>query len=85
MSYEYTILWHIVNLLLIIHVNSRIIPPGNNNRRGADVMTKLELLTVLYSLDTLMEKKDLDAAHSVVKRIIAEAEKRPQDRKSDNE
>ena len=48
-------------------------------------MTKLELLTVLYSLDTLMEKKDLDAAHSVVKRIIAEAEKRPQDRKSDNE
>ena len=48
-------------------------------------MTKLELLTVLYSLDTLMDKKDLDAAHGVVKRIIAEAEKRPQDKKSDNQ
>ena len=44
-------------------------------------MTKLELMTVMYSLDTLMEKKDLDAAHSVIKRIIAEAEKRPQDKK----
>ena len=48
-------------------------------------MTKLELLTVLYSLDTLMEKKDLEAAHSVVKRIIAEAEKRSQDKKDDND
>jgi len=48
-------------------------------------MTKLELLTVLYSLDTLMAKDDLPAAHSVVKRIIAEAERRPQDKKSEKE
>ena len=47
-------------------------------------MTKLELLTVLYSLDTLMEKKDLDSAHGVVKRIIEQAEKSPGDKKSDN-
>ena len=43
-------------------------------------MTKLELMTVMYSLDALMEKKDLETAHGVIKRIIAEAEK-TQDKK----
>ncbi|MCL1885010.1 MAG: hypothetical protein FWF81_14790 [Defluviitaleaceae bacterium] len=37
-------------------------------------MTKLELLAVLYSLDTLHEEGKPDAAHKVIKRIIAEAE-----------
>jgi hypothetical protein len=46
-------------------------------------MTKLELLTVLYSLDSHLDKRDIDSASKVIKRIIAEAEKRPQDKKSD--
>ena len=48
-------------------------------------MTKLELLTVLYSLDSHLDKKDIDAASGVVKRIIAEAEKRPHGKKEDTE
>ena len=44
-------------------------------------MTKLELLAVLYSLDSHLDKDDLETARKVVKRIIAEAEKRPQDSK----
>ena len=47
-------------------------------------MTKLELLTVLYSLDSHLDKRDIDSASKVIKRIIAEAEKRPQDKKDDN-
>jgi len=38
-------------------------------------MTKLELMTVMYSLDALMEEKDLDTAHRVIKQIMAEAER----------
>jgi len=37
-------------------------------------VTKLELLTVLYSLDSLHEEGKPDTAHKVIKRIIAEAE-----------
>ena len=37
-------------------------------------MTKLELLTVLYSLDELHKKGLHDSAHAVIKRIIEEAE-----------
>jgi len=48
-------------------------------------MTKLELLTVLYSLDSHLDKDDIKSARNVVKRIIAEAEKRPPDKKSDRE
>ena len=40
-------------------------------------MTKLELLTVLYALDSHLDKDDLAAARAVVKRIIAEAERQP--------
>jgi len=46
-------------------------------------MTKLELLTVLYSLDSHLDKGDIETASGVVKRIIKEAEKHPQDKKSD--
>jgi hypothetical protein len=48
-------------------------------------MTKLELLTVLYSLDTLHEAGKPDLAHKTIKRIIAEAETRPQDKKGGND
>lgn len=48
-------------------------------------MTKLELLTVLYSLDSHLDKGDIKTASGVVKRIIAEAEKRPQDKKDAKE
>jgi hypothetical protein len=48
-------------------------------------MTKLELLTVLYSLDSHLDKKDIETASSVVKRIIAEAERRPQDKETKKE
>ena len=37
-------------------------------------MTKLELLTVLYSLDELHEEGKPESAHKVIKRIIREAE-----------
>ena len=37
-------------------------------------MTKLELLTVLYSLDSLHEEGKPEAAHNIIKRIIKEAE-----------
>jgi len=47
-------------------------------------MTKLELLTVLYALDSHLDKDDIQAARNVVKRIIAEAEKRPLDKKNDD-
>ena len=47
-------------------------------------MTKLELLTVLYALDSHLDKDDIETARTVVKRIIAEAEKRPHDNKKDN-
>jgi hypothetical protein len=40
-------------------------------------MTKLELLTVLYSLDALLDKDDMSSARSLVKKIIAEAERTP--------
>jgi len=40
-------------------------------------MTKLELLTVLYALDSHLDKDDIVTARAVVKRIIAEAEKQP--------
>jgi hypothetical protein len=48
-------------------------------------MTKLELLTVLYSLDSHLEKDDIITARNVVKRIIAEAEKRPSEKKDEKE
>jgi len=48
-------------------------------------MTKLELLTVLYSLDTLHKAGKPELAHQTIQRIIAEAEKRPQDKRSDSE
>jgi len=53
--------------------------------KGGEDMTKLELLTVLYSLDSHLDKDDIVTARNVVKRIIAEAEKRPQDKKNDKE
>lgn len=37
-------------------------------------MTKLELFTVLYSLDSLHKNDKPDVAHKVIKRIIVEAE-----------
>ena len=37
-------------------------------------MTKLELLTVLYSLEVLHEQGNHEDALKVIKRIIAEAE-----------
>ena len=37
-------------------------------------MTKLELLAVLYSLDTLHEIARPEEAHAVIKKLIAEAE-----------
>ena len=46
-------------------------------------MTKLELLTVLYSLDTLHRAGKPELAHETIQRIIAEAEKRPQDTSND--
>jgi len=39
-----------------------------------DFMTKLELLTVLYSLEELHENGQPDAALKVIKKIIREAE-----------
>lgn len=50
---------------------------GNLQWKGGDNMTKLELLTVLYALDSHLDKDDIVTARGVVKRIIAEAEKRP--------
>jgi len=38
-------------------------------------MTKLELLTVLYSLDMLHKAGKPELAHETIQRIIAEAEK----------
>jgi len=38
-------------------------------------MTKLELMTVMYSLETLLESEKPENALSVIKRIISEAEK----------
>ena|GEM_PF-1103821 len=46
-------------------------------RKKYENMTKLELLIVLYSLDSHLDKDDIATARSVVKRIIAEAEKHP--------
>jgi len=39
-------------------------------------MAKLELLAVLYSLDTLHDEGKPEAAHKVIKRIIAEANRK---------
>jgi hypothetical protein len=50
---------------------------------GGERMTKLELLTVLYSLDSHLDKGDMNTASGLIKRIIAEAEKRPQDKKDE--
>jgi len=44
-------------------------------------MTKLELMTVLYSLEKLHEIGQPDAALSVIKKIIAEAETEKKDAK----
>ena len=40
-------------------------------------MTKLELMTVLYSLEALHEEGQPEVALAVIKKIIAEAEKHP--------
>ena len=37
-------------------------------------MTKLELLTVMYSIERMCEKKDYEGVEQVVKKIIREAE-----------
>ena len=43
-------------------------------------VNRLELLTMLYSLEALLDKGDLETAKIVIKKVIAEAEKvRPQD------
>ena len=46
-------------------------------------MTKLELMTVMYSLEELHEQGHHDSALKVIKKIIAEAESRPQDKKEE--
>ena len=38
-------------------------------------MTRLELLTVLYSLQALLENGSVDKAKEVIEKIIAEAER----------
>lgn len=37
-------------------------------------MTRLELLTLLYSLDALIETGNIDKAKEVIKKVIKEAE-----------
>ncbi len=37
-------------------------------------MAKLELLTLLYSLEALMDTENYDKAKEVVKKVIAQAE-----------
>jgi len=41
-------------------------------------------MTVMYSLEELLDEDKPDKARRVIKRIIAEAEKRPQDKKDDD-
>jgi len=54
-------------------------------------MAKLELLTVLYSLDELIKNKRLkndekvESMERIIERIIAEAENHPQDKKRKSE
>ena len=38
-------------------------------------MTRLELLTMLYSLEALLEEDKTEKAKEVIKKVIAEAEK----------
>ena len=40
-------------------------------------MTRLELLTVLYSLQALLNADKIEEAKEVIKKIIKEAEKNP--------
>jgi hypothetical protein len=47
-------------------------------------MTKLELLTVLYSLDALHKAGKPDMAHDTILRIISEAENRPHEKKEES-
>ena len=44
-------------------------------RRGARKVTRLEILTLLYSLEALLEEGKADKANEVIKKVIAEAEK----------
>ena len=37
-------------------------------------MTRLELLTVMYSLEALLDKDDIESAKQLVKKVIREAE-----------
>ena len=48
-------------------------------------MTKLELLTVMYSIERLCEKKDFEGVEKVVKKIIQEAENNDSNKKSNKE
>jgi hypothetical protein len=44
------------------------------------VMTRLELLTLLYSLDALLDEGKAERAKEVIEKVINEAEKaKPQD------
>jgi hypothetical protein len=38
-------------------------------------MTRLELLTMLYSLDALLDELKPEKAQEIIKKVIAEAEK----------
>ncbi len=38
-------------------------------------MTRLEILTMLYSLEALLEEEKTEKAKEVIKKVIAEAEK----------
>ena len=42
-------------------------------------MTRLELLTVLYSLQALLKSDKIEEAKEVIEKIIKEAEKKPND------
>lgn len=42
-----------------------------------DNMTRLELLTVLYSLQALLKDNRVEQAKEVIEKIIKEAEKKP--------
>ncbi len=40
-------------------------------------MTRLELLTILYSLQALLEEDKTDKAMEVIEKVIKEAERKP--------
>lgn len=42
-------------------------------------MTRLELLTVLYSLQALLNADKIEESKAVIEKIIKEAEKKPND------